>query len=196
MNNAPLNMWTWLAVVAAALVAYGLYRSLARRPVRAAVPDVSDAADKSENPDKCETLAPLILPFLEYFEGSMNALYTLVCNPDTLLGANTFENIAGIFRTRGPEQANAWFSTFCADRETWNATRYGSKATEMMQILKACGIREASAPTGVWAEELTGRYTRLGPIAPGAPFHILAPCWLLGGAVFEKGLAAPSTSNS
>lgn len=137
------------------------------------------------------SLVEQLSPILKHFSGSMNALQDIITDADIVFANVTFENVCQIIDAHGNERVKQWFSVLSNDRNRWDKGLYKDRATEMLKLLKSCGISQSKERELQWNEEAAKRYRRLSKIETGQQCKVVAPYWIYENDIFEKGLVEP-----
>jgi len=130
-----------------------------------------------------------ILKMIRYFRGSMNALFGIHVEGSLVDGNFVFTNLEQIINDYGSDVLKKWFSSFVKDRNEWTSDLYKSKSSQMLDLLKQCGVTKSTEIKVRWNESTQKHYKKLeSSIQDGQVCEVVAPCWIFGNEVFEKGL--------
>lgn len=132
-----------------------------------------------------------MMKMLEYFNGDMGALFSVVSDPVPQIASVVFDNLDAVINSRGSEMLKLWFSSFTDARKLWDAELYRSKAVEILSLLKQCGIQQSTELKLTWNENAAKHYRQLTKIEVGDICEVLSPCWIYKNEVFEQGLVRP-----
>lgn len=135
-----------------------------------------------------EEIISQMMKMLEYFNGDMGALFSVVSDPVPQIASVIFDNLDAVINSRGSEMLKSWFSSFTDARKGWDAELYRSKAVKILSLLKQCGIQQSTELKLTWNENAAKHYRQLTKIEVGDVCEVLSPCWIYKNEVFEQGL--------
>ena len=138
-----------------------------------------------------EEIISQMMKMLEYFNGDMGALFSVVSDPVPQIASVIFDNLDAVINSRGSEMLKSWFSSFTDARKGWDAELYRSKAVKILSLLKQCGIQQSTELKLTWNENAAKHYRQLTKIEVGDVCEVLSPCWIYKNEVFEQGLVRP-----
>ena len=119
-----------------------------------------------------EEIISQMMKMLEYFNGDMGALFSVVSDPVPQIASVIFDNLDAVINSRGSEM-------------------YRSKAVKILSLLKQCGIQQSTELKLTWNENAAKHYRQLTKIEVGDVCEVLSPCWIYKNEVFEQGLVRP-----
>lgn len=194
-TNSTISVWPVIVCILVAIcIGYCVYQYLSNKN-----PNKNNKSDNKVS-EESRVADAILLEFkriIKYFAGNMNALYDISINPDLSLARITFENIQQIMAVKGSDMLKKWYSDFAKDRNSWDLGLYKNKASELLNILKKCGIcPHEEEKEFVWDDEFLKKYNRLIMIQPGQKCTVVAPYWIYNGEIFEKGLVKSNKSDN
>ena len=157
------------------------------------IPPKPDPKPVPEQPCSADTglsdLRVEILKMIKFFRGSMNALFGIHVDGSLVDGNFVFTNLEQIINDYGSDVLKKWFSSFVKDRNEWTSDLYKSKSSQMLDLLKQCGVTKSTEIKVRWSDSTQKHYKKLeSSIQDGQVCEVVAPCWIFGNEVFEKGL--------
>lgn len=182
-TNLISPLWYAVGGIAIAGIVYIIYRYCKPGDIK------GTKSEKLINVDNF--LVEQLSPKLKHFSGSMNALQDIITDTDIVFANVTFENISQIIDAHGSERVKEWFSVLSNDRNKWDKDLYKDRATEMLKLLRSCGISQSKERELQWNEEAAKRYRKLSKIEIGQQCKVVAPYWIYENNIFEKGLVEP-----
>lgn len=138
-----------------------------------------------------EEIISQLMKMLEYFNGDMGALFSVISDPVPQIASVVFDNLDAVINSRGSEMLKSWFSSFTDARKGWDVELYRSKAVKILSLLKQCGIQQSTELKLTWNENAAKHYRQLTQIEVGDICEVLSPCWIYKNEVFEQGLVRP-----
>lgn len=162
-----------------------------RKPVHqpTSKPEQQTVAQPTPKPEHYDAIEIEIKKMIKHLGGCMNTLTDLVEEGDVDEGNILFTNFEQIIIAHGSDELKKWFSTFTKDRKQWGCDLYKSKSSEMLELLKRCGVRKSTELKIRWDKFAQRHYRKLdSSIQDGQVCVVVAHCWIYENDVFEKGL--------
>ena len=135
-----------------------------------------------------EEIIVQIKPIIKFFGGFMNSLLGVIRDYDAENANVTFKNFKQVINAHGSEKLKKWYYELENDRNTLDEAFYKSKATELLNILKKCGVNRSFEIKGEWNTIAEQHFRKIGPMEYGQLYEVLEPCWIFENEVLEKGL--------
>lgn len=142
-------------------------------PISPVIPDISEE----------------IRPIIKFLGGFMNSFLSVIQEYDAETAKMTFKNFKQVINGHGSEKLKKWYFKLENDRNVLDEAFYKSKAAEILNILKGCGVNRSFEIKGEWNSIAEQHYRKIGSIEYGQHFEVLEPCWIYENEVLEKGLA-------
>lgn len=192
-NNFASHIWEYILMGLLALTGVGLvvYKFIKKRK------DKRNLESRMKPHEDSDGSLSIVVEHLkdkvDNFSGNFSSLQNLVDdgNFDVEYAGNIFENVINVFKRQCDKEVNEWFSLFVKDRDSWTVNLYRDKAKQLMDVFARCGVVAAGEKELDWSDKAASRYNRLFHVNDGERCEIMAPCWMLGGRVIEKGVVKP-----
>ena len=195
-TNSQNPLWyVWgILVVGCGLYAFlwyiKKYRKGRKRPSVPPVIQPDPFVDPNESlAEVSEEIMIEIKPVIKFLGGFMNSLLGVTQEYDAETANVTFKNLKQVINGHGSEKLKKWYDGLENDRNALDEAFYKSKATELLNILKKCGVNRSFEIKGEWNTIAEQHFRKIGPIEYGQLYEVLEPCWIFENEVLEKGIA-------